>query len=89
VAVGVARLATGGFRVRLGRAFSERGGLPLAGAECVFELPGQLGGPGFECGDTLEEFPAAGTRGLVHAGRIGNGRAISSPGSPRGALNKY
>ncbi len=88
-AVGVARLAPGGFRVGLGRAFAERGGLPLARAEGVGERPGQLGDPGFECGDALEEFPAAGTRGLVHAGRVGNGLAISSPDSPEGALNKY
>lgn len=86
--VGVARLATGGFRIRVGLAIAERGGLPFARAEGVVELPGQVGDPGLERGDTTEEFPAAGTRGPVHAGRVGNWLAISSPGSPGGALNK-
>ena len=45
----------------------------------AFEVGRQLGDPGFECGDVLEEFPAAGTRGLVHAGRVGTRTAISSP----------
>jgi hypothetical protein len=67
-AVGVAGLAAGRLRVGLGRTFAEGCGLPLAGAECVLERPGQLGDPCFECGDTTEEFPAAGTRGLVHDG---------------------
>jgi hypothetical protein len=71
LAVGVPRLATGRLRVGLGWAFAERGGLPLAGADGVIELPGQLGDPGFEFGDTLEEFPTAGTRGLVHAAIVG------------------
>jgi hypothetical protein len=64
--VGVARLAAGGLRVGLGRTLAEWGGLTLAGAEGVVEPPGQLGDPGFEVGDTQEEFPAVGTRGLVH-----------------------
>ena len=76
-AVGVARLAAGRLRVGLGRPLAERGGLPLAGAEGVVELPGQLGDLGFEFGDTLEEFPAAGTRGLVHAAIVATGAAIS------------
>jgi hypothetical protein len=78
-AVGVAGLAAGRLRVGLGRAFAEGGGLPLTGADGVVELPGQVGDPCFECGDTTEEFPATGTRGLVHAARVEDRAAISSP----------
>ena len=70
-AVGVARLAAGRLRVGLGRALAERSGLTLAGAERVIELPGQLRDLGFEFGDTLEKFPATGTRGLVHGAIVG------------------
>ena len=69
VAVGpvdAARRAAGRFRVGLGRTLAERAGLSLAGAGGGVEPPGQLRDLGFEFGDTLEEFPAAGTRGLVH-----------------------
>jgi hypothetical protein len=84
LAVGVARLAAGGLRVGLGWALAERSGLPLAGAERVIELPGQLGDPGFEFGDTLQEFPAAGTRGLVHAAIVWMREARFCAGLPPG-----
>ena len=83
-AVGVARLAAGRLRVGLGRPLAERGGLPLAGAEGVVELPGQLGDLGFEFGDTLEEFPAAGTRGLVHAAIVVTGAMTGATRCPMG-----
>src|SRR5207248_931272 len=60
------RLAAGRLRVGFGRTLAERGGLTLAGAQGVVEPPGQLRDLGFEFGDTLEEIPTAGTRGLVH-----------------------
>jgi hypothetical protein len=85
LAVGIARLATGWLRVGLGWAFAERGGLPLADAQSVIELPGQLGDLGFEFGDTLEEFPAAGTRGLVHDAIVGMWEARFCA-EPRSAL---
>src|SRR5207247_308769 len=84
-AVGGPRLAAGRLRVGLGRALAERGGLPLAGAQSVVELPGQVGDPGFEFGDTLEEFPAAGTGGLVHAAIV----AAEASNGPDGGLIKY
>ena len=73
LAVGIAGLAAGRLRVGLGRPLAERGGLPLPGAEGILQLPGQLRDPGFEFGDTLEEFPTAGTRGLVHDTIVANG----------------
>jgi hypothetical protein len=82
--VGVARLAAGGLRVGLGRSLAERGGLPLAGAECVVELPGQLGDPGFEIGHTPEEFPTAAADGLVHAAIVVIGAATGGAGLPDG-----
>ena len=87
-AVGVARLAAGRLRVGLGRPLAERGGLPLAGAEGVVEPPGQLGDLGFEFGDTLEEFPAAGTRGLVHAAIVGKRATIRGARLPRRHANQ-
>jgi hypothetical protein len=65
--VGVARLAAGRLRVGLGRAFAERGGLSLAGADGLVQLPGQFGDLGREFGNLFGECPTAGTRGLVHA----------------------
>jgi hypothetical protein len=65
-AVGVARLAAGRLGVGFRRTLAERGGLSLAGAQHVVEPRRQLGDLGFEFGNTLEEFPTAGTRGLVH-----------------------
>jgi hypothetical protein len=56
---------------------------------------GQLGEPCFEFFHTPEEFPTAGTRGLVHPAMVRTGMAISgasrtTAGSePEGALNKY
>lgn len=67
LAVGVARLAAGGLRFGLGRTFAERGSPALAGAHRLVQLPGQFGGLGCEFGSPFGEFPAAGTRGLVHA----------------------
>src|SRR5262249_37289051 len=70
----------------LGRTLAERGGLPLAGADGLLQLPGQFGDPGFEFGDTLEEFPAAGTRGLVHAAIVVTGTPVSgASASPAGS----
>jgi hypothetical protein len=65
--VGIAGHAAVRLRIGLGRTLAERGGLSLAGAQGVVESPGQRGDLGFEFGDTLEEFPTAGTRGLIHA----------------------
>src|SRR6516162_3087437 len=86
LAVGVAGLAAGRPRVGLGRPLAERGGLPLAGADGLVELPGQLRDPGFEFGDTLEEFPAPGTRDLFHAAIVVTGTPISgASGAPAGS----
>jgi hypothetical protein len=62
----VAGLAAGRFRMGFGRTFAERRRLPLAGAESLFELPGQFGILGFECGDAFREFAASGECGFVH-----------------------
>jgi hypothetical protein len=69
-AVSTAGFAAGRFRVGLRRTFAERGGLSLAGADGLVQLPGQLGNPGFEFGHAMEQFPTAGTRRLVHAAML-------------------
>ncbi len=70
-------------------AVAEGGGLPLARAEGVVGLPGQVRDPGVEFGDAREEIPAAGTRGPVHPARVGDRTAISPPAQLEAALNKY
>jgi hypothetical protein len=54
-------------------------------AQRVVEPPGQLGDLGFEFGNTLEEFPTAGTRGLVHDAIVATG----APNRPGDGLIKY
>ena len=76
LAVGVAGLTAGGLRVGLGRTLAERGGLPLAGAEGVVKVPGQLGDPGFEFGDLLDEFPTTGTGRFVHTAMLHTSRQM-------------
>lgn len=68
-AVGIARLAAGPLRVGLGGGgtFAERGGLTLAGADRLVQLPGQFSDLGREFSNLFGELPAAGTRELVHA----------------------
>jgi hypothetical protein len=60
------RLAPGRLRVGLGRAFAERGGLALAGANGLVQLPGQFRDLGREFGNLFGEIPAPEIRGLVH-----------------------
>ena len=69
VAVGAvlfAGLAAGRLRLELGRTLAERSGLTLPRAECLAELPGQVGDQGFEFGHTLGKFPTTGACRLVH-----------------------
>jgi hypothetical protein len=58
-AVGIAGLAAGCFGIGLGRAFAERGGLTLAGANGLIQLPGQFGDLGCAFGNLFGEFPTA------------------------------
>ena len=66
-AVCVTGLASGFLGVGLGRPLAERGRLTLADACGLLQLPGQLGDPGFEFGQTVEMVPATGTLQLIHA----------------------
>lgn len=86
LAVDITRLAAGRLRVGPGRALAERGGLTLAGAQCVVEFPGQLRDLGFEFGDTLEEFPTAGTRRFVHDAIVLTGTPTGGARLPDGSL---
>lgn len=85
LAVGVTRLAAGRLRVGLGRTLTERCRLTLARANGLVEPPGQRRDLGFEFGDTLEEIPAAGTRGLVHAAMLPGQPALDRTGVEKGA----
>jgi hypothetical protein len=66
-------LASGFFGAGLGRSLAKRSRLAFADACGLLQLPGQFGDPGFEFGQPLEVVPAAGTRGLVHAGIVAGG----------------
>jgi hypothetical protein len=65
-AVSVARLATGCFRIGLGWSFAKRSPLAFAGADGLFQLPSQFRDLSSEFGNLFVEFPATGTRRLVH-----------------------
>lgn len=82
LAVGVAGLAAGGFRVRLGRPLTEGSGLPFAGAQGVRKAPGQLRDLAFEFADALTHRLTIGAGRLFHTAMIGTRRSVSCANLP-------
>ena len=60
------RVAAGSLGLGLGSPFGEGRGLAFAGADGLFQLPSQFCDLGSEFGNLFVEFPATGTRRLVH-----------------------
>ncbi len=82
-AVGIASLASGSFRLGLGRPFAEGRGLTFAGADGLVEPPRRIGDLGLKVGDLGLEFgdpllqdQALRTR-LDHAVMLAKGRPVS------------